>query len=94
MVIIQLKNGWSCSNDAKIDTFSTPVYKDKKIIELKKTRYLIANNIYTVKGNYDGDVKFAIRDSNTNELFCFDGIIEEKGIRIVGETTDEWLKNI
>lgn len=94
MVIIKHNGGWSASNDARIETFSSPQMDNGKIKSIKRVKYCVFTNPYTVSGNLDGEVKIAIKDDVTDEVLGFDGVLENKGIRIVGQSSTEWLKNI
>lgn len=94
MVIVKFQNGWGASNDATLEYKSTPQYEDKKIVSIKRTRYCIINDLYIVKGDFAGEVQFAIRDSQTGEVLCFDGVVEGKSIRVIGECSNEFLLKI
>jgi len=94
MVIVKFQNGWGASNDATLEYKSTPQYEDKKIVSIKRTRYCTINDIYIVKGDFAGEVQFAIRDSQTGEVLCFDGVVEGKSIRVIGECSREFLLKI
>lgn len=94
MIIIKFQNGWGASNDATLEYKSTPQYKDEKIVSIKRTRYCIINDFYIVSGDFTGDVKFAIRDSQTGEVLCFDGVVEGKSILVTGECSNEFLLKI
>lgn len=95
MIIVKFQNGWGASNDAVLEYKSTPIYGDNgKIASLKKTRYCKVNDLYIVKGDFYGDVQFAIRDSQSGEVLCFDGVVEGKSIRVLGECSSEFLLKI
>lgn len=94
MVIIKHKDGWSASNDARIETLSSPQMYNGKIKSIKRVKYCVFTNPYTVLGTLDGEVKMAIKDDATDDVLGFDGVLENKGIRIVGQSSTDWLKNI
>lgn len=94
MVIVKFQNGWGASNDATLEYKSTPQYEDKKIVSIKRTRYCTINDLYIVKGDFTGEVQFAIRDSQTGEVLCFHGVVEGKIIRVIGECSNEFLLKI
>ena len=94
MVIVKFQNGWGASNDATLEYKSTPQYKDEKIVSIKRTRYCIINDLYIVSGDFDGDVQFAIKDSQSGEVLCFDGVVEGKSILVKGECSNEFLLKI
>lgn len=95
MIIIKFQNGWGASYDAVLEYKSTPIYGDNgKIASLKKTRYCKVNDLYIVEGDFEGDVQFAIRDSQTSETACYRGIVEGKSIRVTSECEKEFLLKI
>lgn len=94
MIIVKFQNGWGASNDATLEYKSTPQYKDEKIVSIKRTRYCIINDLYIVNGTFEGDVQFAIRDSKTGEVLCFDGVVENGAVRVIGECSNEFLLKI
>lgn len=94
MIIVKFQNGWGASNDATLEYKSTPQYEDKKIVSIKRTRYCTINDLYIVNGDFEGDVKFAIRDTQTGEVLCFDGVVENGVIRVIGECSNEFLLKI
>lgn len=94
MVIVKFHNGWGASNDATLEYKSTPQYKDEKIVSIKRTRYCIINDLYIVRGDFTGDVKFAIRDSQSGEVLCFEGVVENGAVMVKGECSNEFLLKI
>lgn len=94
MIIVKFQNGWGASNDATLEYKSTPQYKDEKIVSIKRTRYCSINDLYIVSGDFEGDVQFAIRDSQSGDVLCFEGVVEGKSIRVIGECSNEFLLKI
>lgn len=94
MIIVKHGNGWSASNEAYIDTRSELIKENGKIKEVKRIKYCILKSPYTVSGKLDGNVKFAIKDEGNGNVSCFNGVVDNIGIRILSESDSMWMKTI
>ena len=94
MIVIKHGNGWSASNEAYIDTRSQLIKENGKIKEVKRIKYCILKSPYTVTGKLNGNVKFAIKDEGNGNVSCFNGVVDNIGIRILSDSDSLWMKTI
>lgn len=95
MIVIKHGNGWSASNEARLESRKTPIIVDGKTKGFNSTREILVISPYTVSGKFDGPAKVAIKDDVTEKVSYFDGnIISSTRIKINGECDGGWLKSI
>lgn len=76
MIVIQHGDGWSCSNDASINSEKIAIKDDKgKIKSFSLKQYCSFKSPFTVSGKLEGKVNFAIKDDVTDEVSAFSGVL-------------------
>ena len=94
MFIFKSKDGWGASNEAYISEKSEILKENGKTVGVKRHKYITANNVYTVSGTMDGNIKVAIKDDVSGVVSCFNCILDGLGIRILSDCDNSWLKTI
>lgn len=94
MFIFKSNNGWGASNEAYISEKSEVIKENGKTMGVKRNKYITANNVYTVSGSMDGNIKAAIKDDVSGVVSCFNCIFDELGLKVTSDCDNSWLKTI